>query len=275
MNYSPECTAVVRRGSVEELAGHRDRALELYRKAAELIAEANAAAQMAVQESHSGFTLGREDFAELAWKADASGFVEHVRRVLDCKIWRRVIDMTRLGSLMDAKTRHEFEDQLRKEPLSFTVDNVSATLATLTGAAPITFRQGLVTAFKSASKDHRTNDAYKVGKKAIFQNMMSWSGLAYGYGRRETVCDLERCFAVLDGKTYPIVNGIADKINSADRLKEDTAENEYFKAKWYGNGNLHLEFKRLDLVERVNRLIAEHYGVTLAKETAPRKRRAA
>jgi hypothetical protein len=272
MEYVPGCTAVVRRGSVEELVGHRNRALELYQRAAELISEANAAAQDAIQESYGGFTLSREDFAELTYKVDAPAFAAHMRKVIDCKVWRRVLDMTRIGSLMDASTRRKFEDQLHMDPLEFTVDNVSATLATLSGAAPVTFRQGLVTTFRAFSKDHRTNDAYKIGRKAIFQNMISWSGLSYGYGRRETVNDLERCFAVLDGKAFPIVNGIADAISSAHRDKQDTAENEYFKARWYGNGNLHLEFKRLDLVDRVNRLIAEHYGVTLAKETAPQKR---
>jgi hypothetical protein len=37
-------------------------------------------------------------------------------------------------------------------------------------------------------------------------------------------------------------------------------EDEYYQGKSFKNGNLHLKFKRADLVERVNAIIAKHYG---------------
>jgi len=40
-------------------------------------------------------------------------------------------------------------------------------------------------------------------------------------------------------------------------------EDEYFAAKAFKNGNLHLKFKRADLVEKVNLIIAKRYGAAI------------
>lgn len=34
-----------------------------------------------------------------------------------------------------------------------------------------------------------------------------------------------------------------------------------------GNGNMHIKFRRLDLLNRANDIIARHYGETLADNT--------
>jgi len=46
------------------------------------------------------------------------------------------------------------------------------------------------------------------------------------------------------------------------------AENDYFHLRWFKNGNGHLTFKRADLVEQMNRILAKHYPNALASEAA-------
>lgn len=36
-------------------------------------------------------------------------------------------------------------------------------------------------------------------------------------------------------------------------------ETDYLRVKWFKNGNAHIEFRRMDLVEQMNRIIARHY----------------
>jgi uncharacterized protein DUF4942 len=69
---------------------------------------------------------------------------------------------------------------------------------------------------------------------------------------------------VLDGKETPdYQQGILAAIRTAIAAKERTAETEYFRVNWFGNGNAHFYPLRADLVERANKLIAEHFGEAL------------
>lgn len=58
-------------------------------------------------------------------------------------------------------------------------------------------------------------------------------------------------FALLDGKPGVTTHQgwLADAICAADG---GIGETEYFAFKCYGNGNLHLRFKRMDLVKKLN-----------------------
>jgi len=70
----------------------------------------------------------------------------------------------------------------------------------------------------------------------------------------------------MDGKgpiKYP--GDMTTQIQATIQDKKDTCETEYFKCKWYMKGTLHLEFKRMDLVEKLNKMVG---GNRLRKEAA-------
>jgi hypothetical protein len=48
------------------------------------------------------------------------------------------------------------------------------------------------------------------------------------------------------------------------RVRGAVVESEYFRFRLYGNGNLHIIFKRADLVAKANKIVADFYGKTLA-----------
>ena len=70
--------------------------------------------------------------------------------------------------------------------------------------------------------------------------------------------DVDRVFKTLDGKKY-VERSLSCAMNTAFQ-DGGYYEDEYFAAKAYKNGNLHLRFKRADLVEKVNLIIAKRYG---------------
>ena len=59
---------------------------------------------------------------------------------------------------------------------------------------------------------------------------------------------VDKVFYALDSKQFPesYRSPLIDKITTTS-INKGTGETEYFKFKCYGNGNLHLEFKRMDL----------------------------
>lgn len=72
--------------------------------------------------------------------------------------------------------------------------------------------------------------------------------------------DLLRVFHVLDGKPEADHRqGVYYMASEAHRQGHSFAENGYLAMKWYKKGSAHITFKRLDLVEQLNRILAKHY----------------
>ena len=76
---------------------------------------------------------------------------------------------------------------------------------------------------------------------------------------------------MLDGK--PAKDQLADAAAIVGRVerKPTTVETDYLDFKLCANGNLHISFKRPDLVQSINRIIAAHFGATLGHDRRARK----
>lgn len=265
-------TDLIRRASIEELAGHRARALDLYAQAFRMIAAAGDAARLAAPSRP--YCCGIDDKALDVLKYDArygtpEGFAELVRKSLDADIWRHLIDSTGLASLMDSTARQEFLKQVDKDPAPATAENAAATMFSLLGDADKIFRRGLIEAFRRLDNSYKSNDAFKLTDRAVLSHARTtgfsihWNHWSHA---DERILDVERVFAVLDGKPQlERAAGIIGKVDLAHGAGSHEAESEYFRARWFKNGNLHLWFLRSDLLQKANRMIAEHYGATLAE----------
>ena len=81
--------------------------------------------------------------------------------------------------------------------------------------------------------------------------------VSHGYAS-DKLNDLDRVFITLDGK--PFRPRSLESAMAVAFEQMEVFENEFYRAKAFRNGNLHLEFKRLDLLEKVNEQIAEFYA---------------
>ena len=107
---------------------------------------------------------------------------------------------------------------------------------------------------------YKTNQRYHIGKKVILICAVSSYGIQSGTSQHLRA--LDNVFHRLDGKGTPkypddLVTGLSETI----RKKAAVAETPYFRCKWYRNGNLHVEFKRLDLLKELNRIGGNHEQV--------------
>lgn len=187
-----------------------------------------------------------------------------VRCELDCSMWRRAFDLTGFKQLMDAEAVAEFEKSLHPKPPEFTEANIRSTFIDLQSRAGEMFRRGVVNVFRHLSDDYRTNAAepFRIGRKVVMGWMVCKSfrrGLQINYGRpADKLNDIDRVFRTLDGKPFQ-PRALESAMNSAfEQLA--VFEDGYYRAKAFKNNNLHLEFKRLDLLDKVNEQIAEHYA---------------
>ncbi|MDE2103947.1 MAG: DUF4942 domain-containing protein [Patescibacteria group bacterium] len=265
----PPGTDLVRRDSIEELCGHRARALQLYTQALATLR----AAQQAHSRACAGGRIENEFLRDMRYLDDATRFAAAAQATIDRDMWTHFIVGTPLGSLMDGQERRRFEESLRGTPPEITPDTVFATMAQLAGNAGTIFRRGLVSAFQGFCGDYKSHDGFKIGPRFVVSGLVTGSGTYINQYRQDSVRDIDRCMHVLDGKPAPdYQQGILAAIRTALQNGSAEARSDYFRVRLFrGNGNAHFYPLRTDLVEKANRLIAEHFGDALGAAPGARK----
>jgi hypothetical protein len=189
-----------------------------------------------------------------------------IRRELDDRMWRRAFDLTGFKQLMDAKAVEVFEKSLSPSPPEFTAATIRATFIELQINADSMFRRGVFNVFKLLSDTYRTNERepFRIGQKVVMTTMVGMSvrrglNIKTGWGTASSrLNDLDRVFQTLDGKQF-LPHTLESAMNAAFE-QGAVFENENYRAKAFKNGNLHLEFKRKELLDKVNEEIAAFYS---------------
>ncbi len=101
----------------------------------------------------------------------------------------------------------------------------------------------------------KTNTQFEVGNRVILEHTLEFWGRQYSVNhyRQAKLVALDNVFHMLDGKgSVKTTRGaLSDAIHKCTVI-DNIGETDYFKFKCYRNHNLHIEFKRLDLVEQLN-----------------------
>ncbi|MFN4527310.1 DUF4942 domain-containing protein [Klebsiella michiganensis] len=194
-----------------------------------------------------------------------------VTRNIDCSIWRDLMLKSGMMALMDAQARDQWHKNLEEGDLpAISEANILSTFEQLHLNKMDVFERGIINVFRGLSWYYKTNSPCSFGKKIIINNLVShnrWGfSLSWGW-RRDQLADLERMLFLLDGKPIP---DNRDDITTRlmEHIRENPAksdyEDEFFSIRYFQKGTAHLTFKRLELIERMNDIIAKHYPRMLA-----------
>ena len=192
-------------------------------------------------------------------------------RNIDRRIWRDLMNKSGMLSLMDAQARDEWHKSLEKDDIpAISEDNILSTFEHLHQSKGEVFERGVINVFKGLSWDYKTNNPCYFGKKIIVNNLVKYDkwgySLSWGW-RRDQLADLERMLFLLDGKTIPdnrhdVTIRLMDFIR--DNPRQQVFEDDLFTIRLFQKGSGHITFKRMDLVEKMNDIIAKHYPGMLA-----------
>lgn len=86
--------------------------------------------------------------------------------------------------------------------------------------------------------------------------------------RRDQLADLERMLFLLDGKPIPDNRGditIRLMEHVRDHPSQQSYEDDYFYIRYFQKGTGHLTFKRPELIDKMNDIIAKNYPGMLAQ----------
>ncbi|MDH0556984.1 DUF4942 domain-containing protein [Enterobacter roggenkampii] len=193
-------------------------------------------------------------------------------RNIDRCIWRDLMLKSGMMALMDAQARDQWHENLEEgDPPAISEANILSTFEQLHLNKMDLFERGIINVFKGLSWDYKTNSPCSFGKKIIINNLVTHNrwGFSLNWGwRRDQLADLERMLFLLNGKPIPDNRGdITTRLMAhiRDNPDKDVYEDELFRVRYFQKGTAHLTFKRLDLVEMMNDIIAKHYLGMLAK----------
>ena len=262
---------VVPSASIENLINQRAAALERYEKAIALLQEANQIVQ------HAGLGEIRFEVNESPRPENLLGThgLSSIRRALDLAGWRHLMNESGLRTFMDAKARAEWDANLDDESLpELTHDTISATFAAIHGSRGELFERGVVEMFRNLLWSYKTNSPVKFGKRVIVKQLFTTYGntqdrwLSLNHRTTNELDDLTRVFCVVDGVPQPDHRqGAYTQLSQQNKATQREAEFTYFSVRWFLNGNGHVTFKRPDLVDQLNRILAKHYPNALPAST--------
>ncbi len=179
--------------------------------------------------------------------------------------WLKIIDLTGIKTLMDSKSHQAMYKDLQENPMEVTKANILSVLQDLYSRKDTILANSLINVFKRLDRDYKSNSRQAIklsGKKAIIF-------VGTGFGRTISNCDqitdLDRILHFMDGKsmTTDCRETMGYKVAYGD---SEEVESEYLRVKMFKNGNAHIYFKRPDLIDQCNRLIAYYHKNQLGHE---------
>ncbi|MBX9498684.1 DUF4942 domain-containing protein [Yersinia enterocolitica] len=190
---------------------------------------------------------------------------------LDRSIWRDLMQKSGMISLMDAQARKQWDNNLEGDDIpEISEANILSTFEQLHHSKADVFERGIINVFKGLSWDYKTNSPCQFGKKIIVNGLVDHNrwGFKLNWGwRRDQLADLERMLFLLDGKAIPenrhdVTVRLSEHINQ--QSTSEIFDDAYFSIRYFQKGSAHITFKRPNLIERMNDIIAKHYPGMLA-----------
>ena len=177
------------------------------------------------------------------------------------QIWGVLVDRLEVRRLMSMKKAKELSEWLKKksgdEPI--TVESVLGFFRYYVENLEVMLEEQVGEVFdllRPRNSPLVTNSKYEIGSKVILhywigQRTRFDTNLRTSYSRDREYVALENVFLALDGRGS-IAKGYRTELEAAINGNQPKGETTYFKYRACANGNLHLEFKRLDLLQRFN-----------------------
>ncbi|NDO82721.1 restriction endonuclease subunit M [Citrobacter sp. NCU1] len=188
-----------------------------------------------------------------------------ITRNIDRSIWRDLMLKSGMMALMDAQARDQWHKNLEEGDLpAIDEANILSTFEQLHLNKMDVFERGIINVFKGLSWDYKTNRPCSFGKKIIVSNLVTHNhwGFSLNWGwRRDQLADLERMLFLLDGKPIPdnrgdVTTRLMDHIRA--NPSKDAYEDDFFSIRYFQKETAHITFKRYDLTEKMNDIVAKH-----------------
>lgn len=179
--------------------------------------------------------------------------------------WRYLVDRIELKKMASIARAKEIDKQLYDKPDTLpeiTVENIFGWLEAMARQGRKFLEEAVIEVYgklrPSQWNRHKTNSAFRVGKKVILcyrirRCYLCRDKFEVNYHYQDEIRALDNVFHMFDGKALSAYRD-GDLCRAIQDAEGGIGETEFFRFKCYRNNNLHLEFKRLELVDRLNEI---------------------
>lgn len=262
----PSDTTLARRLSIREIVAVYEQAELDIRAGFGLIHEAETRLTQTFAKHESDHISVRDRHNYRAYDfSDVESCLQTVRRA----IWWALVDRLEIKRVMSITAWKELEGKLRDErepPPPIDCLTIEQMVMGFEQRLPEMAAEAIKEVFKWLvprrdswwGGQYKTNDDCKIGPKIIVTSMIEcWYGeWRVKYDSEQRLTALENVFRLLDGqgqRTREHYSEISLAIKALPKKAERCeGETTYFKFKGFRNGNLHMAFRRLDLVAKLN-----------------------
>ena len=210
--------------------------------------------------------------------ADVESAVREARR----GVWETLIERLELRRIMSIKEWEKLSNEVHKghDVPDVTEENVRAMARQFRDQLPAMLQAAVIEVFEWLTPQaqwhaYKTNSRFEIGRKVVLSYALdTWQGKVNGawklsYSRAQHFNALENVFSSLDGKgsiTKTHFSEIAEALRQIPAGAPCVGETPYFSFRGFLNGNLHLTFRRPDLLRKFNAIAG---GRRLRPEGAP------
>jgi len=264
-------TTLVNRGSIAEI-------VKSYQAASAKIATAYTSLAEAEDELKAAFSISEKhdtDFGVLPGRHNSANenVGDHLKQVMNeinRRAWRTLYSHLEIDRIASIKRRDEIHKKLEEGKLpEITVENIFELFETLNQNVNEFARESVVEVYNwlrphsdghemTRYKTNQKNATFEIGKKLVKTGMVqrAWGGGSYrtNYYTEKYLIALDKVFHMLDGKNMREKSYRSPLVDAINTSEGGTVQTDYFFCRMYQNGNLHIEFTRLDLVKEFNRI---------------------
>ncbi len=258
----PTSTSLSLHSTVEQL-------VRAFEDAARVVRESFAAIVTASEAVNAAFTLGGSNSIWIdASDNHSSNFhdAEKAVRRMAKQAWTVLVERLELRRLLSSKRYEELQRSIQQgEVPEITLENVTAFVQGYIDQMLPMHTEAIVEVFDwlrprqhSRAADYKRNGREEVGERVILTYAVErgWGGKMYhvcwGNHTRERLQALENVLNMLDGRGFISKGHFSDVQNAIAESATGHGETDLFEFRCHKNGNLHLRFKRRDLLKRFN-----------------------
>lgn len=241
--------------------------VELLSSAHSLLVKAREkASELGIDEYNFNRALSTGSYETFAMVAK-SDWLPNAKNAMHSLAWDQLFARSGLRSFMDREARSVWDRQIANHDTpEFTADHVRETFQDMYENRQHLWRRGLVNVFSGLSRRYATNSVWMIGKKLILHSVFDrppYSSLSHT--AFDSLDDLMRVFCVMDGIPEPDHrNNLYQQARKCLEEKNNRLHTPYFDITLYkGARTAHVMITRQDLLEKVNKVLAEEYMHTL------------
>lgn len=256
-------TALIQRHTVSEM-------VTAYKIAVKEIEDGHAMLARAESRLSNAFGGSSYDFKAYAGRSRYGQEIEAIKRELKKDAWKVIAKRLELRKFMSIADCRKFDDQLEAGTAlpEIEEDTIWNFLQDVTSRLSDFKKEACKELFNTLRPwrlTHKTNEKnarFELGEKIILVGWVSrWMGDYYttNHYRDDHFRQLDNVFRLLDGKGIgqEYHGELATEIVRQTKNTGDYGETEFFRFNCFKNGNLHLTFKRMDLVQKLNEIGGE------------------